>query len=29
MQGLNWIYKVHDTDKWLDLVQAVMNIRVP
>jgi hypothetical protein len=26
---VHWIYLDHDRDKWLTLVNAVMNLRVP
>jgi hypothetical protein len=27
--GLDWIELARDRDKWLELVNAVMNLRVP
>jgi hypothetical protein len=29
MGGVNWIGLVQDRDKWRDVVEAVMNLRVP
>ena len=28
-QGMDWIHLAQDRDRWLDLVNAVMNLRVP
>jgi hypothetical protein len=28
-EGIDWIDLVQDRDRWLDLVNAVMNLRVP
>jgi hypothetical protein len=28
-KSLDWIYLAQDTDRWLALVKAVMNLRVP
>jgi hypothetical protein len=27
--GMDWIYMAQDRDRWLALVNAVMNLRVP
>jgi hypothetical protein len=28
-EGVDWIHMVEDSDQWRDLVNTVMNLRVP
>jgi hypothetical protein len=28
-KGVDWIYLVQDTDRWMALVNTIMNLRVP